>query len=372
MTDRALRRLMVLIIATLIAVGCLAVYSATAVIAHEAYGQSHYFVISHLLAVVVGLGLGLAMLAVPEPALRRLAKIGVGVSLAALAAVLLFGLEVGGAQRWFRIGRFGIQPSEFAQLALVLYLADFLARKQDAVRDLRSGFLPPMLVTMLMAGLVLLEPDLGTTIVMGAVSLLLLVVAKARRKHLGATLVAGVIAFIALVGMEEYRLRRLLAFLDPWKDPQGAGFQIVQSYLAMANGGLFGQGLGGSMQKLFYLPGVHTDFIFALIGEELGLVGTTAVLGLFALLVICGIRLAMWAEDPFRKYLICGCVGLIGLEAIVNMAVVTGVLPTKGLPLPLVSYGGTAMISNMLACALMLHASRHRIADCGLQIADLK
>lgn len=372
MSERQLRRFMLFIIAALISIGCVAVYSATAVMAHEAYGHSLHFVVSHVLAVAVGLGLGAACLAVPEPALRRLAKIGVGVSILALVAVLLVGMEVGGAQRWFRIGRFGMQPSEFAQLALVLYLADFLARKQDAVRDLRRGFLPAMAVTLLMAGLVLLEPDLGTTIVMGAVALLLLAVAKARRTHLGITMLAGLAAFTVLVGMEEYRLRRLLTFLNPWQDPQGSGFQIVQSYLAMANGGLFGQGLGGSMQKLFYLPGIHTDFIFALIGEEAGLAGTTAVLGLFALFVLCGIRLAMWAQAPFRKYLICGCVGLIGLEAIVNMAVVTGVLPTKGLPLPLVSYGGTAIISNLLACALILHASRSRIADCRLPIADLK
>jgi len=167
-----------------------------------------------------------------------------------------------------------------------------------------------------------------------------------------------VAALAALIGAEDYRRQRMLAFLNPWQDPAGVGFQILQSYLAFANGGVVGQGLGASMQKLFYLPGAHTDFIFAVIAEELGLIGTTAVLALFVLLISCGIRMALHTEELFGKYLIAGCVSLIGLEAIVNMAVVTGLLPTKGLPLPLVSYGGTAMVGNLLACALILRASR--------------
>ena len=358
MTDRALRQVLVLIIATLIGLGCVAVYSATAIMAHETYGSSLHFVMTHLLAIVIGLGLSLAVLAIPYPLLRGSAKWLLLVSVVLLVLVSIFGPEVGGARRWFRLWHVSVQPSEFAQLALVIYLADFLARKQAVVEQFRAGFLPPVLATGVTAGLVLLQPDLGTAIVMGAVAMLLLMMAKARRRHVGLLMVLGAVALAVLIGAEGYRRRRMLAFLNPWQDPAGVGFQILQSYLAFANGGLTGGGIGASMQKLFYLPGAHTDFIFSIVAEELGLIGTTAVLALFALFVGCGIRMAFNVEDPFNKYLICGCVGLVGLDAIINVAVVTGLLPTKGLPMPLVSYGGTAMVSNLLACALILHASR--------------
>ena len=364
MTDRALRRFLLLVIATLLGVGCVAVYSTTAMMAHETYGHSLHFVVTHLMAIGVGMSLGLGCLAIPYPALRQSAKWFVLVSVVLLALVLVFGLEVGGARRWFHLWHLSVQPSEVAQLALVLYLSDFFARKQAVVEQFREGFLPPVVVTGVMAGLVLLQPDLGTAIAMGAVAVLLLVIAKARWKHLGILLFFSAVVLALLIGGEAYRRRRMLAFLNPWGDPAGAGFQILQSYLAFANGGLLGQGIGASVQKLFYLPGSHTDFLFAIVAEELGLIGTTALLGLFALFVSCGIRMALTVEDPFSKYLICGCVGLVGFEAIVNIAVVTGLLPTKGLPLPLVSYGGTAMVSNLLACALIFHASRSSVRHC--------
>lgn len=365
MTARDLRRVLLAIIATLLAVGCIAVYSSTAIMSHETTGSSLHYVLHHVAAIVLGLGLSVAALGVPYPALRRGAKAAVAASVVLLALVFVLGTQAGGARRWFRLGHISVQPSEFAQLALVVYLADFLARKQAVVRDFRRGFLPPILVTGVMAGLVLLQPDLGTAIVMGGVSLLLLFVANARSRHIGGSVSLGAIGLIFLIAGREYRRRRILAFLDPWQDPQGVGFQILQSFFALGDGGLFGHGLGASMQKLFYLPGAHTDFIFAVIGEELGLLGITAMLALFALFVICGIRMAQGAEDLFSKYLILGCVGLVALEAVVNMAVVTGMLPTKGLPLPLVSYGGTSMVGNLLACALICHGSRHTIVDPG-------
>ena len=358
MTDRGLRRFLLLVIATLISLGCVAVYSTTAVMAHETYGHTLHFVMTHVLAIGVGLTLAVGCLAIPYPSLRRSGKILVAVSILLLILVMVFGSEVGGARRWFRLGRFELQPSEFTKLALVIYLADFLARKQAVIERFREGFLPPLMVAGFMACLVLVQPDLGNAIVMGAVTVMLLVAAKARWKHIGWTLLVGALALGVLIAGAEYRRRRMLAFLDPWQDPQGAGFQILQSYLAMAGGGVVGQGLGASMQKLFFLPGAHTDFIFAIVGEELGLLGTTALLALFALFIGCGMRMACDAEDAFSKYLVCGCVGLIGFEACVHIAVVIGLLPTKGLPLPLVSYGGTSMVSNLLACALIFQGSR--------------
>ena len=370
MTDRALRRFFVVVMLTLMGFGCIAVYSATAVMSYETYGQSGRFVLIHVLAIGIGLAAAIACLGVPFPTLRRWAKWLVLLSLALLVLVKLFGAEGGGARRWFRLGWFNMQPSEFAKVALVLYVADFLDRKRGVVQQLRDGFAPPLIVSGAIAALVLLQPDLGSAVVLGAVTLLLLVIAKARWQHVAGTLVVGALAMAVLIAGEGYRQRRMLAFLNPWDDPQGAGFQILQSYVALGNGGVVGQGLGASMQKLFYLPSAHTDFIFAVIGEELGLVGTTAVMGLFALLLSCCIRMAYTTADPFRKYLISGFAGLMGLEAVVHIAVVTGMMPTKGLPLPLVSYGGSAMVANCLACALVLQASRNGSAEWGMQHAD--
>ena len=363
MSDRARRRLLLCIVATLLGLGCVAVYSTTAIQAAQCYGTSVWFLLRHVAAILLGVVAGTACLLIPLSRLRGWVKGLVGASLVLVALVALVGPEIGGAQRWFRIGRLSIQPSEFAKLALVLYVADFLARKREGIRQFRDGFLPPLLITGVMAGLVLLQPDLGTAIVMGMVVMLLLIVAKARWGHVGATLLGGVVVLAVLIAGAEYRRRRLLAFLDPWQDPLGAGFQILQSYLALGHGGWLGQGLGASMQKLYYLPGGHTDFIFAILGEELGLLGTSAVIGLYALFVGCGIRMALGVHELFAKYLICGCVGLIALEAMVHMAVVTGVLPTKGLPLPLVSYGGTSIVGNLIACALIVNASRRTVAS---------
>ena len=359
MTSRHLRQLLLVILCTLLGIGVVAVYSASAMASQATYGGSLRFVASHLLAIASGLVLGLGCLRVPFIRLRRSARWWMVLSLVLLVLVNLFGQEVGGARRWFHLGRWSLQPSELAQLALVLYVADLLARNVDHLNEFWRGVAPSLAVTGAMAGLVLLQPDLGTAIAMGSVSLLLLGVAKARWQHLAAIVAVAAVVLVVLVAGAEYRRRRMLAFLNPWQDPRGSGYQILQSYFALGSGGLFGLGVGASLQKLFYLPSAHTDFIFAIIGEELGLVGTTAVLGLFALFLTCGLRIAMACHDLFSKYLICGLVGMIGLEAAINIGVVTGLLPTKGLPLPFISYGGTSMVMNLVACALIFQASRY-------------
>ena len=357
MGERYTRRMLVLVMATLLALGCLAVYSATSVMAYAVTGRTWSLLAHHLIGVALGVACGAACLAIPYETLRRSGKFMVGLSLALLVLVDALGSEIGGARRWFHLGRLSVQPSEFAQLALVVYLADVLSRKRAVIRDLREGVLPPLIVTGVLSGLVLIQPDLGTATVMASVCLILLLIAKARGSHLVGAMGLGVVALVVLIAGAEYRRRRMLAFLNPWDDPQGAGFQIIQSYVALADGGLVGQGLGESMQKLFFLPSAHTDFIFAMIGEELGLIGTTAVLALFGLLLTCGIRMAQLTDDLFGKFLISGCVALLSVEALVHMAVVTGLMPTKGLPLPLVSYGGSSMVINVMACGLIVWAS---------------
>ena len=358
MSPRQLRQIMLVIICALLGIGVVAVYSSSAMASEATYGGSVRFVMHHVVSIACGLLLGLGCLMIPYPALRRSARWLLLCSLLLLLLVDLFGQEVGGARRWFHLGRWSLQPSEFAQLSLVLYLADLLARRSAALQAFWTGLLPPLLVTGLTAGLVLIQPDLGTAIAMGAVALLLLGVAKARWQHLAGIAAVSLVVLVFLIAGHEYRRRRILAFLDPWQDPRGSGYQILQSYFAMASGGILGRGIGASLQKLFFLPSAHTDFVFAIIGEELGLVGTTAVIGLFALFITCGFRIAMAVQDLFSKYLVCGLVGMIGLEAMVNIAVVTGMLPTKGLPLPLISYGGSSMVINLVACALMFQASR--------------
>jgi len=350
---------MLVIGTVLLGVGIIAVYSSSALISEATYGGSLHFLANHLLAIACGVAVALGVLSVPFEMLRRLAPWLFLLSVILLLLVDLFGQEAGGAKRWFRIGRWSLQPSAFAQVSLILYLADLLARRVDRIEDFWKGLMPPLLATGITAGLVLIQPDLGTTIAMGAVSLLLLVVAKARWHHLAAVIAVAAVVLVMLIAGEAYRRRRILAFLNPWADPQGIGYQIIQSYLALASGGLAGLGIGGSLQKLFFLPNAHTDFIFAILGEELGLIGTTAVLGLFALFLICGFRIAIAANDLFSKYLVCGLVGMIGFEMMINIAVVTGLLPTKGLPLPLISYGGSSMMMHLIACALIVHASRH-------------
>lgn len=359
MTPKQLRQCLLWIVLTMLSVGIVSVYSSSAMISHATYGHSLRFIQQHLLAVGIGLLATLGALLLPFDTLRRGAKWLFGLSVVLLILVLVLGPEVGGAQRWFRIGRWSFQPSELAQLALVLYLADVLARKADDLEDVWRGLLPPLAATGLLGTLVLLQPDFGAAMVMGSVAFVLLIVAKARWQHLLIlALVAGVGAFVLIMGAD-YRRHRLLAFLHPDQDPRGSGYQILQSYVALASGGFFGVGIGASMQKLFFLPGAHNDFVFAIIGEELGLLGSTAILTLFALFLLCGFRLAMRCQDAFGKYLICGFVAMIGLKGIVNIAVVIGLLPTKGLPLPLISYGGTAIIMNLLACAVIFQASRY-------------
>ncbi len=359
MTPRKLRQLLLVITVTLLGIGTVAVYSSSAMVSEATYGGSLRFLTTHLLGIVAGTGLGLVVFWLPLSTLRRSARWWLLLSVLLLVLVDLFGQEVGGARRWFHVGRLSVQPSEFAQLSLILYLSDLLARRSDTLQDFWRGLLPPLIATGMTAGLVLIQPDLGTTIAMGAVALLLLVVAQARWRHLVAVVAVALLLLVVLIAGEAYRRRRILAFLDPWADPRGSGYQIIQSYLSLASGGLFGVGIGGSLQKLFFLPSAHTDFIFAIIGEELGLIGASAVIGLFALFLACGFRIALAAQDLFSKYLVCGLVGMIGLEATVNIAVVTGLLPTKGLPLPLVSYGGSAMVINLVACALIFKASRY-------------
>jgi cell division protein FtsW len=279
-----------------------------------------------------------------------------------LVVLLVPGIGVvrGGARRWLSLGGFAFQPGELAKLSLVLYLAHSLAKKTDKMNSFAVGVLPHLVVGGLFLGLIVMEPDLGTALTLGLLLILMLFVAGAKSSHLALIgLSALPVVAVAVMGAE-YRMRRLMTFLDPWRDASKSGFQIIQSYIAFGSGQLWGRGLGESRQKMLYLPEAHTDFIFSVIGEEMGLIGALAVLALFAVIIVRGLRLAGKIEEPFSQQLTFGLTALLGLQALIHMAVVMGLMPTKGLVLPFISYGGSAMVMNLIEAGMLLSLSRGR------------
>ena len=255
---------------------------------------------------------------------------------------------------------FVFQPSELAKVTFVLYLAGFLSRKEDRLHTFAYGVLPPLLVASAFVGLLLAEPDFGSAFILAVVCMAMLFVAGSRVKHLAAVALAVVPAAALLIVTADYRMKRLMTFLDPWSDSADSGFQIIQSYIAFGSGQVWGRGLGQSRQKLLYLPEAHTDFIYSVIGEELGLWGALLVLALFGILLFRGIRLALDNEDRFIRLMVFGLTMLLGLQAIVHMSVVMGLVPTKGLVLPFISYGGSAMMVHLTVAGMLLGVSRRR------------
>ncbi len=355
--------LLFLLTVVLVTVGLIMVYSASAILAHDRYNSSYYFILRQLTWVGVGsAGLWFASRMDLER-LRALAIPALFLSLLLMVAVCIPGIgrTVGGAQRWFRLGPLSFQPSEVFKIALVFYLADSLDRRQAQIRQL-SGLVPYFIILGL--GMVLLEKqhDLGTAVLLALVTLQLMLFSGMQWKFFMMPLAVLVPTFIFLVESASYRMRRITAFLNPWEDPQGAGFQLIQSLIAVGNGGPLGVGLSNSTQKLFYLPAPHTDFIFAVIAEELGLWGAGSLVFLFAVFILRGFKVAAQAgmreNGLFKALLASGVTGLIGFQAVMNLGVVTGLLPTKGIPLPLISYGGSSMVFTLFSIGILFNISR--------------
>ena len=345
----------------LLSVGVVMVYSASAIVAAERFHDPFIFLKKQLFWAALG---GIALWAALRVDYRRLEKLMVPALVVAVALLLLvlvppFGQAINGTRRWLRIGPVSFQPVELAKLALVIYLAAFLARRREQLGEFWRGLVPPLLVAGLLAGLVLLQPDLGNGLTLLTLTFGLLFLAGTRAWQLGLILGAAVPVVAVLVAIAPYRLRRIMAFLDPWQDPRGGGLQIIQSYLAIGGGGPLGRGIGESRQKLFYLPEAHTDFIFAIISEELGFIGAVAVVILFAILIWRGLRVGLHSPEPFGAYLALGITVLLATQTIVNLGVVTGLLPTKGLPLPFISSGGSALVVTMAATGVLLNISQH-------------
>jgi cell division protein FtsW len=348
-------------VVALASVGVVMVASASTPLAAERFGDPFFFVKKQLFW--VGLG-GLALWAALRLDYRRLEALRgpllvVAVALLVLVLVPPLGQSINGTRRWFRLGPLSFQPVELAKFALVVYLAAFLARRQALMPSFRQGLLPLLLVAGGMAALTLAQPDLGNSLALVVLALGLAYLGGARLWHMAAVAAVALPVVAALILARPYRLRRILAFLNPWDDPQGAGFQIIQSFLALGSGGVLGRGLGESRQKLFYLPEPYTDFVFAILGEELGLLGAAAVMALFATLVWRGLRTGLRAPEPFGAYLALGLTLMLATQTLVNLGVVLGALPTKGLPLPFVSFGGSALCMTMFSAGVLLNISQH-------------
>ena len=349
---------------TLALVGLVMVFSASAIVAGNRFQDPEFF----LKRQIAWLGFGFLLMHLTsriDYTLWKKLSIPILVCMLMLLVLVLIpgiGVAAKGARRWLRAGPISIQPAEMVKLVAVIYLAAYLTKKTDKLTLFRSGLLPALIVIGLLSGLVLLEPDLGTVVVMGLVTIGLLFLGGARIAHLVGLALCAIPVVLVLVLGSSYRRQRLMTFLAPWKDASDAGFQITQSFLAFGSGGPFGVGLGEGKQKLFFLPEAHTDFVLALVGEELGLAGTASVILLFAVFVWRGFQIAARARVPFGKYLGMGITLLIGIQALVNAAVVTGLLPTKGLTLPFVSYGGSSLVVSCVGVGMLLSISRDRHA----------
>jgi len=345
----------------LIFLGIIMIYSSTSIFALEKYKDGMFFLKRHIIFLFLGFLLMLMAMSFDYRILKGKAKILILISFLLLILVLIpsIGRQLGGARRWFRFGVLSFQPSEFTYLALIVYVADFISRKKVLIRDsFLRGLIPVLLILGAKVILILLQPDLGTAFALGLVIIIMLFIAGAPVKHLMFILMISLVFFYILISTSSYRRARIMAFINPWQDPKKIGFQIIQSNIALGSGGLFGKGLGHSHQKLFYLPAAHTDFIFSIIGEELGLLGTLSTCLLFFNLILQGFKVSRFAQDTFGTFLSLGITLVIGLKAIINMGVSSGILPTKGLPLPFISYGGSSLIFDLIGIGLILNISR--------------
>jgi len=354
-------------VAALLLLGLDMVYSASYVIAHNSpqYQSDTYFLTRQMIWAALGLFAMLITMRIDYRHWRRLSVPLMVISLLALLAVLVpkVGHSAYGAQRWLSLGPLPpVQPSEFAKLALLLYLSDWLSRRRDRLGELSQGTLPFALSVGAVCALVMLQPDMGSTIVILVASLSLFFLAGCDLRHFLGGLAGGGAIIALLIVTVGYRSDRLAAYLDPSSDPTGVGWHIIQSSIALGSGGLFGLGLGASRQKFYYLPGAHTDAIYAVIGEELGLLGTLSVLALFFILLYRGLRITQRAPDSYGALLAAGITFWIVLQALINIAVVTATVPFTGITLPFVSSGGSSLLVSLVAVGILLSISRHQMA----------
>jgi len=343
----------------LIFIGLVMVFSASAVMAKERYGSGYFFLLRQMGWATGGL---LIMVFAMKTDCRRFKHPAVVFSLLGLTTLMLIGVffldRAHHTHRWIHWGPFSFQPSEMAKPALILFLAYFLESRVKAMQDWRRTILPAVVPTFVFIGLIVFQPDLGTAIACAAMTACVLFVAGMEMRYLGYALLGSLLPLYFLIFHVAYRRARILAFLDPYSDPQGRGFHIIQSLIAVSTGGISGVGLMEGKQKLFYLPEPHTDFIFAVTAEELGLVGSLAVVLLFAIFLWRGVATALKTQDMFGRFLAVGITSMIVVQAFINISVVLGLMPTKGIPLPFVSYGGSSLFCALACVGVLLNVSK--------------
>jgi cell division protein FtsW len=351
--------ILLLVTLILVTVGTAMIYSSSSIIALEKFKDGQYFLKKQLFFVFVGLTSMIIMTRIPYTHLRKWAYPGMLLSFLLLSMLLIphLGMKRGGATRWLNFGGFSFQVTEMVKITMVIFLAHLLTRKAYQLKDFSKGVLVPLVVTSITILLILLEPDFGTAVIIATLLLLMLCIAGSQIKHLLFLIAAFIPVGVLLIFYKGYRLTRLTAFLDPWKDADNTGFQIIQSLLSFGSGGTFGVGIGDGMQKLFYLPEPHTDFILSIIAEESGFIGVAIVIVMFAIFAFRGFMIALKAPDLFGTLLASGLTMVIALEAFINIAGVMGLIPLKGLVLPFLSYGGTAFIMTMTAVGILLNIS---------------
>jgi cell division protein FtsW len=338
--------------------GLIMVYSASAVIALELYGNKYHFLIKHVLSLVAGLG---AMVAAMHFKYTWFRKPWLVYTLVLASVLMLIGVLLVPAQnnanRWFRFGNFSFQPSEFAKIVLVIFLAYIIDKKKERLNDFFHGLFPCLLILAQFVSLILLEPDLGTAMIMLFITGVMLYVAGIKYRYVFMFVLVSIPAFYSFILNVEWRKQRLLAFLNPMNDPQGYGFQPLQSLMALGSGGIFGVGPAESTRKMFFLPEPHTDFIFSIIGEEYGLIGTSVIILLFVLLFWRGVLVSLRCQETFGFYLGIGLTFMVVVQAFMNISVALSLLPTKGLTLPLISCGGSSLVMTLASLGILLNIS---------------
>lgn len=341
----------------LVGIGIVMVYSASSTLAIKKFGNGYFFLKKQALFAFAGVIVLVISRHFPYKYYRMLAYPLLGLSLTFLAIIQFtdLGLSAGGSIRWMKLGSFSFQPSELARIALVIYLAYSMEKKGEQIKNFSVGFVPHVLVLGVFVVLIFIQPDFGSVAILGALTWIMLFIGGVRFSQLFASLLIIIpVGYLFLINAE-YRVKRILGFLNPWEFPADEGYQIVHSLMAFGTGGLWGAGIGKGYQKLFYLPEPHTDFIFSVIGEELGLLGVLIIIALYAWIVMRGIAIARKAPDLFGSYLAVGLTIALALQIVVNMGVTLGLLPTKGLTLPLLSYGGTSLLLNMASIGILMN-----------------
>jgi cell division protein FtsW len=356
----------------LISIGIIMVYSSTVLMSMKKYNNSFHYLLGHIITVFVGIAAMVILSKTDYKILRRplfhissfqVSFVHVLLLVALILLLLVFvpgiGISAKGARRWIRLWPSTFQPSEFVKLVMVIFLADHMDKNLHRMKDLRYGITIPIGVMLLFQGIIILQPDFGAVMSLGILTIGLLILGGLRLRYIGCMLLFAIPAAYKLATSASYRVKRITCFTDPWKEPLGCGFQLVQSFIAFGNGGVTGLGIGGSKQKLYFLPEVHTDFIFSLIGEELGFIGAVFVLIVFFYFFIKGIKVAGKTNDSFSYFLTLGLTMMIGVQVLINFAVTTGLMPTKGLPLPFISYGGSSLLINLAAVGILINISKN-------------